>query len=241
MVAEELAAAEGRSVRIARCELGVGGQPWSFAERMREEVAAHWQRSRAARPKLYDGTVYVLRAFSLRQGAFTGTLLRSDFKSFLYWRECGYPEAGARDGFGSSLIRSSDGSVLLGRQSEGNLNAGLAYPPSGMIDARDAAGGAVDIEASIVRELGEETGLEPCDLARMPGYILTVCGPFVSIAIEWQSVLPAEALRARILAHIRSQPAPELADVVIVRRREEIADGAIPAYAKAMLRLVLAA
>jgi hypothetical protein len=241
MVAEELAAAEGKSVRIARCELAVSGEPWPFAERRREAIAERWERSRAARPKLFDGTVYLLGACSLRQGAFTGTLLRTDFKSFLYWRECGYPEAGVRDGFGSSLIRSSDGGVLLGRQSEGNLNAGLAYPPSGMIDARDAAGGVVDIEASIMRELGEETGLEPRDLARIPGYIFTAYGPFVSIAIEWRSALAAEVLRERILAHIRSQPVPELADAVIVRTREEIGDGAIPDYAKAMLRLVLAA
>jgi 8-oxo-dGTP pyrophosphatase MutT (NUDIX family) len=140
-----------------------------------------------------------------------------------------------------TVIRSSEGSVLLGRQSDGNLNAGLAYPPSGMIDARDAAGGVVDIEASTARELGEETGLEPRDLVRTQGYILTVCGPIVSIAIEWQSALPAEALRARILAHIRRQPVPELADVVIVRTREEIGDGTIPAYAQAMLRLLLTA
>jgi len=241
MAAQQPIEADARSFRIARCVLTVGAGPWSFAERRRAEIAAHWKRSQAERPKLFDGTVYLLRSYSVGQGTLSGTLVRTDFKSFLYWRDRGYEDANMRDGFGSAVIRSAEGHVLLGQQSDGHLNAGLVYPPSGMIDERDDVGGVIDIEASIVRELGEETGLQPADLARVPGFVLTVSAPLLCIAIEWRSALPAEALRESILSHIRDQPAPELADIVIVRSRDEIYDRPMLAYAKSMLHFLVSA
>jgi hypothetical protein len=241
MAAEELTAVEGRSVRISRCLLAVDVARWAYAERHAEAIAEHWQCSRAARPKLYDGTVYMLRRWSLGDGTFTGAFFRTDFKSFLYWREHGYADRSVRDGFGSAVIRSREGHMLLGRQMSGNVNAGLAYPPGGFIDSRDVHDGAIDIEASIARELGEETGLQSADLVRLPGYVLTLTGPLVSIAIEWRSALTAEALRARILAHVRRQPVPELADVVIARTPDDIDERTMPPHAKAMLQLFLGA
>src|SRR6202040_1822717 len=56
-------------------------------------------------------------------------------------------------------------------------------------------------DASIARELEEETGLGPAELKRRRGYIVTFAGALVSIAIEWQSALPADALRQPLLDH----------------------------------------
>lgn len=232
---------EDTSVRIGRCSLRVGPGPWSFAEHHRAEIAAHWQRAVAERPRLFDGTVYLLREGALEGETFRATFVPADFKSFLYWRDGGYADASVRDGFGSAVIRSAEGHVLFGRQGSGNVNAGLAYPPGGFIDASDVSGGEIDIEGSIARELVEETGLDPSDLARSPGYLLTRAGPLVSIGIEWVSRLPAEALRARILAHLKHQAAPELADIVIVRSHREIDADTMPRHARALLRLLLGA
>jgi 8-oxo-dGTP pyrophosphatase MutT (NUDIX family) len=232
---------DDRSVRIARCELSVDPQPWPFAERCRAEIADHWQRAVAERPKLFDGTVYILQAHALEGDTFKGRFVRSDFKSFLYWRETGYADTSVRDGFGSSVIRSAEGHILLGRQTSGNVNAGLAYPPGGLIDARDVGAGTIDIDASITRELAEETGLAAAELARTPGYLLTWAGPQVSISIEWRSTLPAEALRARILSRVATQTVPELADIVIVRSTDEIDNDTMPRYARALLRFLLSA
>jgi 8-oxo-dGTP pyrophosphatase MutT (NUDIX family) len=231
---------DGTSLRVFRCELALSTQPWGYAERYREAIAAYWQRVSVERPKLFDGCVFVLMSFALREGILSGTFARTDFKSFLYWREHG-AEGPAIDAFGSSLIRSSDGCVLLGRQAEGHLNAGFAYPPSGMIDPHDAIGGAIDIDRSIARELEEETGLTPADLERQPGYVVTIVESQISIAIEWQSALPAAALRERILARVARQSDPELADIVIVRSLAEVEDRTILPYARAKLRLALSA
>ena len=232
---------EDGTVRIARCELGVAPQPWPFEDRCAAEIAAHWQRAVAERPKLFNGTVYLLREGTLEGATYKGTFVRTDFKSFLYWRESGYRDASVRDGFGSAVIRSAEGHVLLGRQTSGNVNAGLAYPPGGFIDARDVHAGAIDIEASVARELTEETGLEAAELERVPGYLLTRAGPLVSIGIEWKSPLPAATLRARILASLQRQTVPELADIVIVRSPDEIDADMMPRFTHALLRLLLSA
>lgn len=240
MQQQRICTTDGTCVRVAQCELELSAEPWSYAERNRDAIVAYWQRVRTERPKMFDGPVHVLIAHALQGGTFNGTFARTDFKSFLHWREHSAPGP-TRDGFGSALVRSSDGCVLLGLQSAGHLNAGFAYPPSGLIEPTDTGGGKVDIDASIARELEEETGLAPADLERLPGYIVTTSGPLISIAIEWRSALPADALRGRILAHVARQPDPELADVVIVRSAGEIDDPIILPYARANLRLVLSA
>lgn len=231
----------GLAKRIAHCRLAVSSAPWAYAERHREAIASYWQKSRMARPKLFDGTVYLMRAYTLADDALSGSMVRTDFKSFLHWREHGYDDAATHDAFGASIIRSAEGYVLLGLQTEGHLNAGVAYPPSGMIDADDVRDGAIDVEASIVRELQEETGLSPAELARAPGYVLTLQGPFVAVGIEWRSPEPAEALRRRILAHNERQAEPELADIVIVRSVADMDSHPLQAHAVPMLRFLLSA
>jgi hypothetical protein len=229
-------------VRVARCALRVGGDPWPFAEQRRAEIATHWLRTSAERPKLFDGTVYMLRDGALEGDGFRGTYTCTDFKSFLYWRDSGYPDPSMHDSFGSAVVRSAEGHVLLGRQTSGNVNAGLAYPPGGFIDSRDVgADGVIDIDASIARELTEETGLDPLELVREAGYLLTRAGPLVSIGIEWRSALPAVTLRDRVVGHVHRQAVPELADIVIVRSAGEIDETTTPRYAQALLRALLTA
>ncbi len=244
MAAERDNLAEGAVVRVARCALNLAPEAWPFAARHEADIATHWERRRSVSPKLYDGVVHLLRACTLEHNVFTATFLRTDFKSFLYWRALGYPGAGVRegfDGFGSAVIRSAEGHVLLGRQTAGNINEGLAYPPGGFIDERDVRDGVVDIDAATARELREETGLKPEDLSRTPGYLVTTSRPHVSIAVEWHSALPSDALKAHILDHVRRQPEPELADVAIVRSRSDIDAHAMPGYATVLLSALFAA
>jgi 8-oxo-dGTP pyrophosphatase MutT (NUDIX family) len=235
-----MCASEGTAFRVTRCALALSDEPWSYAQRHADAIAAYWKGISAERPKMFDGCVHMLTSYVLHDGTLSGTFARTDFKSFLYWREHGM-EPPALDAFGSSLIRSCDGCILLGRQVEGHLNGGFAYPPSGMIDASDAVAGAIDIDNSIARELEEETGLIPTDLERRPGYIVTLYGCQLSIAIEWLSRESATVLRERILAYVARQPDPELADVIIVRSLAEIDDPSILSYARAELRLALSA
>lgn len=237
-------AEKGTIAAVARCDLRVTDEPWSFLEGSGPAIAALWATRRAENPLLFDGVIHLMTRHTLADGVFGGVFQKTDFKSYLFWRERGFPaplcpEPRPSDCFGSALIRSAEGFVLLGRQRAGNLNGGLAYPPGGFIDARDVRGdGSIDIDASIWREIGEETGLGGAELSRVPGYRVVFAGPLAAIAVEYRSPLPAEALRRRVLAHIAADPRPELDDAVIVRRVEDIGP-AMPEYAKLLLRAVL--
>ena len=103
-------------------------------------------------PKLFNGTVYLLRNHSIDGDTLRGTFFKTDFRTFLYWRDHRSTETETvRESFGASLIRSAEGHVLL-RQARGQLNSGRIYPPSGLIDGEDVYEGGIDIEANIVRE-----------------------------------------------------------------------------------------
>lgn len=236
----------GSVTRVARCALTLSEEPWAYASAQAAAIKAHWDAARRANPGYFDGTVLVMAACAGGAptdvgGTFTAQFHRTGFKSFLHWRENGYPEAGAADAFGSAILRSREGHVLLGRQSAGNINSGLAYPPGGFIDMRDvAADGTIDIAASIARELKEETLLDPASLTAMAGFLIVRTGSQVAIGREFRSDLPAEALRAQILAGLAADPDPELADIVIVRNTDSLVGLAVPDFATLALEALFA-
>lgn len=226
----------GRVVGVDRCDLRLTGERWAFADRHGSEIDAHWAQRKADNPAFFNGALHLMTRHVMEEGVFRAEFVRTDFKSFLYWRETGAPDRSVADAFGSALLRSAEGHVLLGRQRPGNINGGLAYLPGGFIDARDVVeDGAIDIEASIVRELAEETGLEPAALERTPGFILTFLGPLVSIAAEFRSPLPVEELCAAISAHIAAEADPELAEMVVVRSARDLDGLDVAAYASVLL------
>lgn len=233
--------AEGacRVVRVAQCCLVARPGAWPFAERNRAAIDRHWSERIRENPAYFNGRIHLLESGTLSEATFEGTFLAADFASFLYWRDNG-GDMSAADAFGSALVRSREGHVVLGRQNPGNINAGLAYLPGGFIDARDVrTDGSIDIEASIARELEEETGLAAPELEKMPGMILTVLGRLVSIAVEFRSPLDAEGLVARIRSHIAGEVHPELADVVVVKCLADLDDIATPDHVVPLLRQVL--
>jgi 8-oxo-dGTP pyrophosphatase MutT (NUDIX family) len=230
-----------RVLRVERCRLRAGSGPWRFAERSAAEIDRHWQRRSAQNPALFNGTIFILERFDVTDGALDGVLIPVEFKSFLYWKDMGYPDRSALDCFGSALIRSRDGMVLLGRQRAGNINAGLAYLPGGFIDPRDLGpDGEIDIAASILREAAEETGLETRDLARGRGFLLTFTGPMLSVAVELQSNLSAVALARQIRKRLSGDANAELEDVLLVGSREELSGLAMPICAQTLLESIFA-
>jgi 8-oxo-dGTP pyrophosphatase MutT (NUDIX family) len=241
MVVQPSAATAG-CVRIKSCVLRVSDWIWPLAEAHAAEIESDWQRRHALIPTMFNGLTYLTCGYTVEGGEFAATLFKSDFRTLLYWRaRTDAADEPVRETFGSSLIRSSEGHVLMGEQGPGQLNSGRIYPPGGIIDGDDVRDGIIDIDASIVRELGEETGLSAGDLVRVPGYLVVFTGLKISIGIEWRSALPAATLRERILEHMRRQPDPELADIVTVASHADIDEIRMPPHARAYVRTVLSA
>lgn len=225
---------------IARCDLRVGDSRWAYAEAHADSIELGWIDAKRTTPAYFNGVIHLLDSYEDQGDAISARLLRTDFKSYLCWRLSGWPDAGVLDGFGSALLRSADGDVILGKQRVGHVNGGLTYLPGGFIDARDVRGdGSIDLDASVRRELLEETGIGSDTVSADAGYYLTETGPHVSIAVPFRSHLSTRDLTERIKDHIRTDPDPELADVVIVRRLSDLDRLPMAHYARVLLTSLL--
>jgi hypothetical protein len=239
MMAETLIG-KGQVVRVAACRLAVGGTRWRYAELHATQIARHWQEACARNPAYFNGVIQILTGHSISGGELTAAFAITDFASFIYWRNQGHPDKTVRDCFGCAILRSAEGHLLLGLQAAGNLNSGRAYCPGGFIDQADVrADGTIDIDGSVAREIGEETGLDVAHLTRTPGYTVVAAEASIAIGIEFRSHLAAEDLRAQILRHLAGETEPELADILIVRSSRDLDGVRTTAYVPLLARAIL--
>lgn len=228
---------ERRVFAVADADLRVEGGTWAFAEREADAIAVHWARRAKETPRFFNGAVHLLSSYRVSEtGQLSARLLRTDFASFLYWRETGWRDPSVMDAFGSALILSPAGRLLLGVQRDGNLNAGLCYPPSGFIDPADiGADGSIDIGASTLREAAEETGLGAAHLTASGGYVVTQAGPVLSIGVLYRTALAEPDLIALARRHIAADPASELRDVLFAAPGATLPERPMPDYARTLL------
>lgn len=225
--------------KVTHYRLSVSDNRWNYADTNRVEIARHWHRQVSANPNYFDGTVYLLEHWAIdEEEAFTASFLRTDFKSYLYWRHHGFEAAGVWDAFGSGLVWSADGALVLGRQNPGNVNAGLSYPPSGFIDGQDIVAGRFALEAHVAREVLEETGLKRDALNQQPGYWVTVHGAQVSLGVTLRSPLSGRALCDHITTNLAGQSERELAGIHMVRGLDDLKRLTVPPYVKSLLEVV---
>lgn len=229
-------AGETRVFAVQSVDLRVVPGVWPFACEHAREISAHWERRRREAPAFFNGAVFALVDFAVSEaGALSGRLVRTDFKSNLYWRETGCRDTSVMDAFGSALLFSAEAQVLVGRQRAGNLNSGLYYPPSGFIDAGDvSADGHIDIDGSALRETAEETGLSASHLERTGGYFVTMADGLMSIAVPFHSRLSGAALLSAATRHIALDDGSEVAEFLLVTPGDT-KDLPMPDYARAML------
>jgi len=225
---------------VSHLELRVNAPSWPWAVANRDEILAHFERRKQTHPGYFNGRTFILASHALSGDTFKASYAPADFASYLYWREKDFPDHSVRDGFGSAILRSAEGHILLGQQAKGNVNAGFAYLPGGFIDQKDIQpDGRIDIDGSVRREIGEETGLDPATLTRVPGYRLSRGGLLISFGVEYRASLSSDALRAKILDHLAREAKPELADIVVVRKVRDLEGIKAPDYTRHAVRSLL--
>ena len=231
--------------RVAACRLRRSPRHWAWAEASRAEIEVAWADSVRSRPYLYNGVVQIMLGARIARDTLEADYAETDFASFHRWRSLDARDMSVRDGFGSALILSAEGHLLLGRQAAGNMNAGFAYAPGGFIDASDVRpDGAIDIEGSIAREVGEETGLDaaggcPAGLVREPGFLVTHVGFKVSIGVIYRSALATAALVALMRQYLAAEASPELEDIVAIRTAADAAATAMPDFARVQVAAIV--
>jgi 8-oxo-dGTP pyrophosphatase MutT (NUDIX family) len=227
-----------RILPAPRFRLRLLDEAWSFADENAVEIDRHWEAETARNPHLFNGKVLLaIRSGFDAEGVFFGDHVAVDFKAFLAWRDWGFDSGRGRNIFGSTLLRPADGGFIMGRMGPNTANAGKVYPPSGTLDLGDVApDGSIDIEASLCRELREETGLLAADLRQGDTHIIIEEQARICVARVMHSPKTAAGLMDEIHVNIAADPDPELAHMVHVRRGMALPDDVYLPYVQAIIR-----
>jgi len=220
--------------RVTTLDLPLRPRPWRFAEERRTDIAAHFAVKQREKPKIWNGRVLLGRNPQFEGARLSAEYFETDFASFLAWRDWGFPDAGVFNGFGMGALRSADGAFIMGEMGQHTANAGRIYFPSGTPDLDDISNGAVDIAASVAREVEEETGLKPSDYRAGAHWDCVFTGPSVAMIKTLHVDMPGEALRQRIEANLVGQSQPELTAIHLVRDARDLTD-AMPRFVTAFV------
>ena len=208
--------------RITTLDLAVRPIAWPFAEERRAEIAVHFAEKQRERPKIWNGRVLLGRDAVFTDGHLAATYFETDFASFLAWRDWGFPDKAVFNGFGMGALRAADGAFVMGEMAQHTANAGRIYFPSGTPDLDDVRDGALDIPGSVVRELGEETGLTTADYWAEPDWHCVVTGPSIAMIQVLNLSVPGDVARARIEANLAREDEPELSAIHLVRGMSDL-------------------
>jgi 8-oxo-dGTP pyrophosphatase MutT (NUDIX family) len=227
-------------IQIEGYDLPLTEEPWAWADENASAIKRFWSKAQAEKPSMFNGPVLVMNGHGVRDGVLAGHALKTDFASFLYWKDKGLPdEAGVRNVFGCAVVRSGDGHLLFGRMAPHTAGSGRVYPMAGTPDLEDIMDGKLDIEGSIVRELMEEAGLDAADAARAPGYVLVEDGGMCSLNAVFTFDAPSRELKARMMSHIEMQEASELDEIVVFRRAAFHVHHRMPGFARTLVQHLL--
>ena len=222
---------------LRRVEARLDTSPWPWAATNRREIERHWDRLTAANPSLYNGDVLVAADRCFTADTLDVRFRSTDYASFLMHRDQGFPDPGAGNCFGMAALRSADGAYLLGVMAPHTANAGRIYFPAGTPEPADVLpDGRVDLLRNVMRELTEETGLAPTDVAIGDGWTAVVEGGRTALMRDMTSELQADALRQRVRDFLASERQPEFVDVRMIRAPVDIDVLAVPAFVQTYLR-----
>ncbi len=234
-----------RLVEVAELDFVLEPAPWSFATIHAASIATHWAELREAKPAIYNGRVLLLGRRELAQRAdgnlrLGGTFFETAYADFVAWRAFGHPGERVDNCFSMAALRSADGAFLLGEMAPHTMNGGQIYFPAGTPDPDDVFDGRVDLDASVRRELLEETGVEPEEAAMRPGWTAIFAPQRIAcLKLMTLPVTAAEAKR-RIDAFLALDAHSEFSRMHIVREPDDIDEQRTPDFVAAYLRSAFA-
>jgi 8-oxo-dGTP pyrophosphatase MutT (NUDIX family) len=214
---------------------------WEFAASRRAEIDAHWAKQVAEKPKLFNGTVLMQHRWRIEDGVYSAGYAPVDYASFTAWIQFGQPGAPRRNGFAMAALQGADGAFLLGVMGQHTVNAGRIYFPAGTPDLHDVTpDGRVDLAGSLRRELFEETGLKPEEVAIDDRWIVVEESYRAAFLKPARLIWDAATARSRLLERL-AETDGELADYHVVRWASDIVEGRTPLFAAAYMAEVLGA
>jgi len=220
--------------RVTTLDLKVEPWDWPFAHQRRDEIAAHFAERQREKPGLWNGRVLLGRNPRFTDGLFEASYFETDFASLLAWRDWGFADRTAFNGFGMGALRAADGAFVLGEMGAHTANAGRLYFPAGTPDLADVSNGELDLAANVAREVEEETGLSPSDYQAAAHWDCVVTGATIALMRVLDAPEAGDELQRRIEANLAAQDEPELSRIQLVRNRGDLS-AAMPRFVTAFL------
>ncbi|MGE7368290.1 NUDIX hydrolase [Neorhizobium sp. NPDC001467] len=193
-----------------------------------EAIKANWRVASERNPHLFNGPMLLQRRVTLDGGIIRGVAQVIPYAAFLWWRK--QPEmAGALHLFGFAVPVSSDGAIVAIRMSERTSSPGKVYCAAGSLDLADVADNQVDLVGNMRREVREETGID-LDTAQADAHFHASHDRNRIVVFRfYRFAMSADAMAARIEAHMRQDPEQEIDAAVIVRSSDRAAHDYSPA------------
>jgi len=239
-VARETSSEATEIVPLDSYDLQVTENPWQWAAGNAAAVKRFWNTAIIEKPSLFNGQVLVMGEHKIAGGCLSGTVHKTDFASFLYWKDKGLPqEAGVRNVFGCAVVRSAEGHLLFGRMAPYTAASGRVYPMAGTPDLEDIKDGKLDIEGSLQRELREEAGLIAADATRLPGYLLIENAAMSALCAVFDFDVPSRDLKVAMMRYIDMQDEAELDEIVVFRRAGFHVHHRMPGFARILVQHLL--
>lgn len=210
---------------------------WPFAEERRADIEANWSKFIADKPASFNGRVFLQHRWTIDGGIYRGRYLETDYASFIAWRDFGHPGPPMRNGFAMAALRARDGAYLLGVMGAGTANAGKIYFAAGTPDRDDLLpDGTIDLAGSVLRELGEETGIRPDEIEVSDLWHCVDHDVRAAFMRPVRIDLSAAEARALMLDRMKSLHEEELADIYIARGLGDIDPTRMPPFQAAYLK-----
>ena len=217
--------------------------PRPFATQNKEKISAFWQERRKSHPHFYDGQVHVMTSWKISQdqtgaSAFVGKLCRTNFASFLYWKNCDGSSRNEYDISGGAALLCPDGALLMAVSGEHTIAPGTLEFPSGFVDISDFAGDKLDFDYHVEREVIEEFVITRGQLGNPKQHFVSAADGTVQVLsiffIDTNGNEFAEGWRSRAGA-LRL----EISDVVAIYRSSDLTGFLIPTHVKAAISKLL--
>ena len=141
---------------------------------VQEKINTYWNQLIAQGRQYTRGEVFTIVSQEENQQEIRFVVQKTDYAHYLYSKNVGgLGEYSIRVIHAAAYVVCSTGEIIVGRMGEHTGRAGMIQLCGGGLDYGDLKEGTLDLEHSLVKELGEEIGVDCSDSARVHSLVPT--------------------------------------------------------------------
>jgi len=221
-------------VPIERLDFRLVQWEWPFASERRDDIATYFAEMQRKKPAIWNGRNFAVRSYEISDSVLRGEFFETGFAELISWRDWGYPDPAIKTAFSMAAIETAEKSYLVGVMGSHTANAGKIYFPTGTPDHEDLVGDIVDLDRSVRRELGEETGLDFDSFKAETGWHAVFSGQHIALIKRLSSEDSADTLGDRVGGYLAKDSEPEFSEIRFIASPDDLTP-TVPPYVTAFL------